>query len=168
MYKKPCHISSAWWPQSPAQVESAGSGLLRDRLLWGSPVPSLTPHLRGTHSALFRQLALPCHPGITRQCYYDQVSHLEHSGFRVSFIWRGASPSDIPPCCHLSFRISSISVFPWLHCRQPHSTTRSLFPPIFLVRPADIFNCLQQISSILLPLALFGVVFVMKAFKYSN
>ena len=57
MHQKPCYISSAWWPWSPAQMGCAGAGLPRGRLLWGSPGPSQTLHSRDTHNVLSRQLA---------------------------------------------------------------------------------------------------------------
>ena len=102
---------------------------------------SRTLHSKGANSDLSRQPAWPCHPDTTHHC--GQISDLEilPDSQHVS---RGTWPSDIPPWYQLSSRFSSISSFPWLHCRQTHATTRSLLPSVFLGWPTHIFSCLHQ------------------------
>ena len=67
----PCHISSAWWPWSPGIW--GGLDLPQVYFCEGVWCSSRNLHLRGTHSALSRQLACRCHPAQLSSVIADRV-----------------------------------------------------------------------------------------------
>ena len=86
------------------------------------------------------------------------------------FVWRGAWPSDIPPCCHLTSSAFSIFAFHRRHCQQLHPPPGLFSPLVLLSRPSHIFICLRwldfsffQISSVPLLQTLLQIISVMRA-----
>ena len=158
-----------------------GPGLPQGRLLWGSLGPSWTPHLRGAHIALSRQLAWFCRPDTILQHHCGQISHVGDPGFRISLVgevekvsavrWRVLEDfffsrgfcqidSMFGKALGILIFLLAATILPGfpaslllLDCTlDNHIPTPGLFsPPVFLGRPPFIFSCLQLTGPQLFP-----------------
>ena len=174
MYQQPCHISSAWWPWSPAQMVCDGTGLPRDRLPWGRPGPSRTLHSRGAIVFFPGSLLGPVIQAQLSSIISDRFLTLDIQGFASRLVgeaetvsvtgWRvledflfslgfGQIDSMFGDALHLLKLLYAATFLPgfpasplFLDCVvDSRIPPPGLFlPPVFLGRPAHIFSCLQQ------------------------